>query len=207
MRIALLHGWGLDGAIWDRVLPLLAGHDCAVEDRGYFGPPTTVDAADLVVGHSLGALRALLAPPSGARALLALNGFDRFAAAPDFPAGTPPRVLDRMLARLTSDSAGVVADFRARSGAPPASLSPDAARLAEDLVLLRDADGRQRWQGPFARLDGADDPILSPAHRAACFTDHTGGAGQVLTGHGHLLPLTAPEACAAAILSLAERLA
>jgi pimeloyl-ACP methyl ester carboxylesterase len=51
-------------------------------------------------------------------------------------------------------------------------------------------------------LHGADDPILPPALRAAAFP---GAARVELAGHGHLLPLCAPQWCAAQIRTLHDR--
>ncbi|MFC3173817.1 alpha/beta fold hydrolase [Novosphingobium bradum] len=206
MKIALFHGWGFDRSIWDAVIPLLPGHDCEADNRGYFGTPATAGPADLAVTHSLGTLRALAAPPAGCRALLALNGFDRFAAGADFPAGVPLRVIDRMLARLDAAPAAVVGTFRETCGADAGPPIADPARLHADLALLRDGDGRGCWAGPLVLLEGAEDPIVSAGHRAACFADRPDARRHVLPGHGHLLPLTAPEACARAIAALAESL-
>lgn len=207
MKIALLHGWGFDAGLWDAVCALLPEFDCMADDRGYFGDSVATCGAELVVGHSLGGLRALLDPPAGCRAILAINGFDCFAARPDFAAGVPVRVLDRMVARLGTDADAVVSEFRARCGAGPAPAPARADSLARDLTALRDGDGRGRWSGPLALIAGGDDPILSPAHIAACFADRPEAERHLAQGHGHLLPLTAPDLCAAAIRSMAGQIA
>jgi pimeloyl-[acyl-carrier protein] methyl ester esterase len=201
MRVALLHGWAFDAALWDAVRPLLGELDCVADERGYLGATPRGAAAEVVVGHSLGVLRALLDPPEGMRALVAINGFDCFAARDGLPAGVAPRVLDRMRARLGSDAAAVVGEFCARCGAPDAPALADAARLAADLSLLRHGDGRGAWRGPLVLLDGAADPILTEAHRAACFADRTDAQRETVTDGGHLLPLTHPERCAMTIRS------
>ena len=206
MRIALLHGWGFDGSLWDAVIPLLDGLTCRADDRGYFGGSVDCGPADLAVTHSLGTVRALIAPPLGCRAVLAINGFDCFTARPGFPAGVAPRVVDRMLARLDRDPQATLAEFRTRCGAQPSPALADAAALRADLVLLREGDARGLWQGPLALLDGAADPIVAPTHQADCFADRPDVARQSLAGHGHLLPLTAPAACAEAIRRLAGSL-
>lgn len=206
MRIALLHGWGFDASLWQAVTPLLAGFDCRTDERGYFGPTQEAGAADLVVTHSLGTLRALAAPPPGCRGIVAINGFDCFAARADFPAGVPTRLLDRMLARLDSDAEATLNDFRARCGAPEAPTLADPHALRADLRLLRDGDGRGLWRGPLALLSGDADPIVTPAHQAACFADRADAVRGSVPGGGHLLPLTAPAECADAIRALAARL-
>lgn len=203
----MLHGWGFDATLWDAVAALLPEFDCVADDRGYFGEPVSPGGAELVVGHSLGALRALLDPPAGCRAIVAINGFDCFAARPDFPAGVPVRVLDRMVARLRTDADGVVSEFRMRCGTGRALSPARSTALAHDLAALRDADGRGKWAGPLALLSGSDDPILAPAHIAACFADRADAERSVAAGHGHLLPLTAPDLCATAIRTMTGSIA
>lgn len=206
MRIALLHGWGFDASLWQSVIPLLAEFDCRADDRGYFGAAQTAGTADLVVTHSLGTLRALAAPRPGCRGIVAINGFDCFAAHADFSAGVPTRLLDRMLARLDSDPEATLAEFRTRCGAPDAPTLADPDTLRADLQLLREGDGRGLWRGPLALLSGDADPIVTPAHQTACFTDRPDVIRGSVPGGGHLLPLTAPTECASAIRALAARL-
>lgn len=207
MRIAFLHGWSGDRALWSLLIPELAEFDCIADDRGYFGAPKTVDQADVVVAHSFGTMRALAAPPAGTRAMVAINGFDCFAARPDFPQGTPPRVLERMRTRLTADPLGTVTEFRQRCGglAPEQPLHPGP--LAEDLARLIAEDRRGVWAGPLLVIHGANDPILPPALQAATFADRGDARRLTLADHGHLAPLTAARTCAAAIRELIGQLA
>jgi pimeloyl-[acyl-carrier protein] methyl ester esterase len=201
--LRFLHGWALDGSVWAKVVPLLAEFDCRVDDRGYFGPSAEVAAGEIAVGHSFGAMRALAAP-GGMRALVAVAGFDCFAARDDFP-GTPARVIERMERRFEADPAAVVAEFRARCGLADSPPIADAAALRADLAALRAADRRGAARVPVTLLHAADDPIVPPAMAAAVFA---GAAERItLSAGGHLLPLTAPEACASAIRAAARRLA
>ncbi|MBC2670377.1 alpha/beta fold hydrolase [Novosphingobium piscinae] len=206
MRIAFLHGWSGDRALWSQLIPQLRDFTCLADDRGYFGAPAVVPAADIVVAHSFGTLRALARPPAGARALVAINGFDCFAARPDFPHGVAPRVLARMADRLAVDPAGTVAAFRARCGALPPDRAPEPVPLAEDLARLRGDDLRGRWTGPLVVIHGARDPIVPPALQAATFADRPDAIRLTLPDHGHLAPLTAALSCAGAIRALAARL-
>jgi len=201
--LRFLHGWALDGRLWEQVVPLLAGFDCRIDDRGYFGAAMAAPEGEIAVAHSFGTMRAL-AVPGGMRALVAINGFDCFAARDGFP-GVPPRVVERMLARFGAAQGAVVADFRARCGLGETPPLRDAAALGADLAAL----GQQDWRGacsvPVTVVQAANDPILPPAMQGAVFA----GAAERITlpDGGHLLPLTAPEACAAAIRGAAERLA
>lgn len=199
MRIAFLHGWSGDRALWSQLIPQLSEFECLADDRGYFGQPARVDRADLVVTHSFGTMRALAEPPAGTRGIVAINGFDRFAAAPDFPAGVPPRVLQRMQARLAEDPLATVSEFRKRCGALPSDRPLSLSPLAADLARLATEDRRGAWPGPLLVIHGANDPIVPPVLQAATFADRPDAERIVLTGHGHLAPLTAALSCATAI--------
>ncbi|MET0269823.1 MAG: alpha/beta fold hydrolase [Sphingomonas sp.] len=187
MTLLLLHGWGFDASLWNGIVAALPGRRTVRWDRGYFAAPMQADVAPvLAVGHSLGAL--LLAawlPPHVP--LVAINGFDRFAG----DDAVPPRLLDRMRARLTRSPQGVLDDFRARCGASPAPPIADAAALSADLdrlaTMAAPANGRR-----MLLLNGADDPILPRAMRAATFA----GAMRETAAGGHLLPVTHPGWCA-----------
>lgn len=199
MKIALLHGWSGDRALWSQLIPQLAGFDCHADDRGYFGQPVAVGQADLVIAHSFGTMRALAHPPHGTRAVVAINGFDCFTARPDFPAGVAPRVIDRMVQRLGTDPLGTVSEFRRRCGALPPDLPLSPEPLIADLDRLRGEDHRGAWTGPLLVIHGARDPIVPATLQAATFADRPDARRIVLDGHGHLAPLTAARSCAAAI--------
>lgn len=207
MRIAFLHGWSGDPALWSLLIPQLAEFTCLADDRGYFGTPATVGAADLVVAHSFGTIRALAAPPAGTRAIVAINGFDCFAARPDFPQGEAPRVLRRMQSRLAADPLATVTEFRRRCGGLAPDKPLDPAPLTEDLDRLIVEDRRGAWAGPLVVIHGARDPILPPALQAATFADRPDARRIVLPDHGHLAPITAARSCAAAIRTLIGELA
>jgi len=201
MILRFLHGWGFDASIWARVLPQLGEFVCRCDDRGYFGPAVEA-AGEIAVTHSMGALRAL-ASPGSTKALVAINGFDRFAAVDGFP-GVAPRVIARMRAQLAHDPHKVVDEFRQRVGGEPAPPVRNAAALEEDLAMLAQAD--LRWAKiPTILLHAADDPLLTTAMQATTFAGST--ERTTLDSGGHLLPVTRPEACAAAIRRAVERVA
>lgn len=210
MILLFLHGWAFDRTLWQGVTALLPQFDCRLADRGYFGAPQMPDCADDVIAitHSLGTMHLLAAPPPRCRGLVAINGFDRFSAAAGFP-GVAPRVLDRMIARLSENPEAVVCDFRQRCGtdAPVGPLAPEVLRA--DLALLRDGDCRAqaaRWHTPIVLLEAGDDPILPLALRSAVFASAPRVHRISQAAGGHLLPVTAPAACAAAIRKLVESL-
>ncbi|MGF7155959.1 alpha/beta fold hydrolase [Novosphingobium gossypii] len=198
MKLLFAHGWGFDRHFWTPLAALLPEWLHLIDDRGYFGAPhrPRVDGPCIAVTHSFGTMRLLAAPPPGLAGIVAINGFERFTAVPG-RAGVPVRVLDRMLRKFETDPRGVLTDFRRTCGA--ASDFPQIAPepLAADLLRLRDA-APPLPDVPVLAIHGGADPLLPPEMRAATFA----GAGVRRMDHaagGHLLPLEAPDLCAAAI--------
>lgn len=210
-RVLLVHGWGFGPAFWAPMRERLGWADVSVADLGFFGggqglAPTALASfcqgggPVLAVGHSLGFLwlASQVALPAGSF-LAGINAFGCFAARPDFSAGVAPRVLGRMAQGLDKAPLTVVNDFRARCGAAslPDDTELDVQALADGLALLREGDARARLAGMgacVAVLAGEDDPIVPPAMSRASLPAPL--APTWATG-GHLLPQTAPDACAA----------
>lgn len=210
LPLVLLHGWGFDASTWAPMRAHLDGWEIHADDAGYFGRAVAArrPPAYVAVGHSLGAMHGLEEAGGGCRGLVLINGFARFSATADFPQGVAPRVLDRMLARLTADPAAVVGEFRRRCGAevPVDAGALDGDALAAGLRHLREGDARAAWAGrrvPVSVLAGDADPVVAPALTAASF----GGEVVWCAGGGHLLPLTHPEWCASQIRTFARELA
>jgi pimeloyl-[acyl-carrier protein] methyl ester esterase len=202
MILRFLHGWAGGAGVWERLIPLLPEFDCRADDRGYFAEPRPVESGAIVVAHSFGAMRALAAP-GGMKALVAINGFDCFTARPGFPA-TPPRVVERMLARFDQDAQALVAGFRASVGVPETPPIRDAVALHADLAALRDDDRRAGVAVPVISLQAADDPIVPASVHPHLFAGAPAVERIDLAVGGHVLPETAPEACAAAIRRAVE---
>ncbi|MDK9723292.1 MAG: alpha/beta hydrolase [Sterolibacteriaceae bacterium MAG5] len=197
-RITLVHGWSYDASIWREVLPLLNGLDVEAADLGFFGKsalPQLCDAPRIAVGHSLGVLWWLALTDLPWAKLVAINGFPRFTAAADFPAGVAPRVLERMIKRFAVAPAAVLADFHTACGGAGPDLPADPAPLAAGLRTLGEADGRAvlatRLDDVLA-LAARDDAIVPAALSEAAF----GPRLEWLPQGSHLLPLTHPQACA-----------
>ncbi|MDX3905075.1 MAG: alpha/beta fold hydrolase [Pigmentiphaga sp.] len=204
LPLVLVHGWGFDASVWDALRAHLPGWTLHAADAGYFGEAVAEPRppAYVAVGHSLGAMRCLATTDRGCRGWVLINGFTRFSAADDFPAGVPVRVIDRMVSKLATDPAAVVNEFRRRCGAAPAAGVPNAAALAADLLQLRNGDARKEWAQrriPVCVLAGEADPVVAPALTRASFG--TSVAWQ--PDGGHLLPLTHPAWCAQRIRDFA----
>jgi pimeloyl-[acyl-carrier protein] methyl ester esterase len=189
--LVFVHGWGFDRTIWDPLRRALAGRPGAAIDLGYFGEPMLAmpEGPVVAVGHSFGALWLLRNRPAELRGFVAVNGFDRFPLS--------RRIVDRMLARFSAQPLAVLTEFRRRCGADAPPDGIDAGRLAADLVLLRDEDERAAATAlgcPILSLESEADPILDGPGFSGAPVEQA-----VLAGHGHLLPLTAPDWCAARI--------
>jgi pimeloyl-[acyl-carrier protein] methyl ester esterase len=193
--IAFLHGWGFDASFWQPVAERLPDFAKVFIDFGFFGQPhrPRLDRP-LVVGHSLGfawALANLERPWAGA---IAVNGFPRFTRAPDFVAGTPPRLVERMLTRFATEPETVTTEFLGRCGVESVDL--DGIRpqpLASALSWLGQCDERPRLAGlhcPLLALAGTRDPIVPEAMSRDGFPPES---LTLVEGAGHLLPLTHPE--------------
>ncbi|API58335.1 hypothetical protein BSL82_02605 [Tardibacter chloracetimidivorans] len=205
-----VHGWGFDAALWDAMRATLGGD---ASDLGYFGELREFgdDGRPFVaVGHSLAALLWLKALPPNCAGLVAINGFDRFAGEPGDPTAVPRRMVERMIARFRERPAQVLVDFRERCGAErPVTATLQTERLLQELEVLRDTDAREaarRLHCPVLVLHGNEDAILPPAMREAVFSGSRHVKRHALSGHGHLLPLTAPEWCAEHVRAFAQRL-
>ena len=202
--LCFVPGWAMPPGFWNRVQALL--------------PPELTAPADasarpvLAVGHSLGVMHLLAKPPKRLAGLVAINGFSRFSRARDHPHGVEARILRRMAQRLQLDPAATVTEFLARCGLPSTSpdLLLDLAELAAGLDLLQEGDGRGALAAlscPVLALAGGQDEIAAPALSRACFSGlrpiaDKRSALQWVEPGGHILPVTHPQACVAAILDL-----
>lgn len=224
--LLFVHGWAFDASVWTPLRAELADWPHAVADAGYFGAtPAVIDPVTgpitdpaiapitgpvIAIGHSLGVMRLLQSLPSNCVGVVSINGFPRFSAAPDFEAGVPRRMLDRMMKRLSTDPAAVVQDFRERCAEASALGEPRLEPLARDLELLRDDDQRDALAAlpvPLLILAGEDDPIVPAAMTQAAFGGRVGDERHDLEHGGHLLPVSDAPWCARHIAGFIARVA
>lgn len=206
--LLLVHGWGFDAAFWNPLQAALTDIDSIAWDLGFCGQPAApalpTDRPIIAVGHSLGFLWLLQERPCRWDKLVAINGFPRFTKSDDFPAGVPPRLLERMIGKLAGAPAAVTQDFLLRCGLDPAlypidDTALDADRLAWGLNGLAHWDQRQNCRADLV-LAGRNDPIVPAAMTEAAFAP----SPVEWQDGGHLLPLTAPDWCAAHLRGLLE---
>jgi pimeloyl-ACP methyl ester carboxylesterase len=81
--------------------------------------------------------------------------------------------------------------------------STDLAAIAQDLAGMVERYAGMRL--PVSVLYGRGDRILSPAEQGQALVAKLPGAKLTLMDGGHMLPVTAPEACAVFIRSVAEQ--
>lgn len=209
MRLLFIHGWGFAADFWDPLAALLPEFGQVRRDRGYFGKPSEplIEGPVVAVAHSFGAMWALRDPPAACRGLVAINGFDRFAAQGELP-GVPARVIDRMVARFGDEPVAVLAEFRRRCGSEAPFAAPNPELLREDLEALGNLDcSAISAQAPYPilSLQGAADTILPPALRAAAFGSAPRFERATHPSGGHLLPHTDSAYCARAIRAFVEQ--
>lgn len=207
-----VHGWAFDAAFWDPLRAALADWPQAACDAGYFGPahePATAGPV-IAVGHSLGVLRLLQRLPDHCIGLVSINGFARFSAAPDYAAGVPVRMLERMRKRLDGSPDDVLRDFRLRCGDDSRFGEPRLAVLQQGLEALRDEDQRAALAAlpvPLLTLAGGADLIVPADMTRAAFAARPDHELHWREQGGHLLPITDTGWCAAQIRGFAARLA
>jgi pimeloyl-[acyl-carrier protein] methyl ester esterase len=203
--LLFLHGWGFDASVWNDLRGHFPPQDTLAWDLGYFGPPSLpalpAGRPVLAIGHSFGLLWLLHRRNPNFSGLVSINGFTCFTQRPDFPAGTPPRLLQRMHARLPADPAAIVTNFRARCGVTTAlPAAPITERLSEGLDALQNWD--ERGAEITAALCGRQDEVATLEMSRACFSQT-----QILWHEGgHMLPLTAAAWCARQLTVLSDRL-
>jgi len=223
----LIHGAGASSAIWLMALARVArtAHAVAIDLPGH--GPSAVDGAaldgsrgltlgryrdavgelagalclgpSLLVGHSLGALVAIeaaLAWPDKVRGLVLCAAAPRLGVDPELA-----RLLRddpaRVVAWLADHALSPRAKPAIRRGFLAAGEPTPADVVRADFAIVRDTDLSARIGAlacPVTWLDGADDRIVPPV---------AGRPGEVVTlpDVGHLLPIEAPAAVAAAVLA------
>lgn len=148
--IALLHGWGLDGRVWDEVAGALASdfHVLCLDLPGYRGTPELADnsvaatadfllaqlpAGCTLVGWSLGALLAQLMATREAQKvarLVLVAGTPGFIQRPGWEAGQPPELLRTFSAAIQAQPGPALSRFVALINQGDAQAKTIARRLA-----------------------------------------------------------------------------
>jgi pimeloyl-[acyl-carrier protein] methyl ester esterase len=206
MRFVIVHGWGFHAGLWADMAAHLGEAEITLVDLGFLagGPKGSEDWPPdaIAIGHSLGALWLLKRGGGRFKALVSIQGFDRFC-----PYVAPSRVA-ALKRGLANDPGGAMQAFWRSCGAPGFAL-PEAlnvARLDEGLDWLMHWDAQAAkgdLECPVLALAARDDPIVPPAMSEAIWQ----GAGIVWSPDGgHVLPLKRPRWCARHVLEFAHTL-
>ena len=205
--LVLLHGWSANLGVWAALAASLArrfrviavdlpGHGKSDWDATASSPAAQAwrVAATLaplteryaLIGWSLGgqfALDLAAAMPAPIERLVLVNTTPRFLAAPGWPFGAPPALLQRLATRLARGQADAVAEFhqlqvrgnsprtaarvlKSLDGALASHGTAQPAALAHGLERLRDADLRPALpmvRVPALVVTGSHDRIIRPA--------------------------------------------
>lgn len=203
--LALLHGWGFGPEVWSAWAQAFPERPVALLDAGYFGPQRLELPHNpqgwVGIGHSVGFAR-LLGMDVPWRGLIGLGAFLRFCTAPGQDSGTPPQILDAMLARLESDPQDVLARFLRRCGLtgqrPALPSAQGCERLRQDLIFLRDLNlTPQTDLPPVLLLHAADDRIAPLALAEEARAQLPDARLRVFITGGHALPQTRSADCLA----------
>lgn len=211
MHFVFVHGWGFHAGIWRDLIPHLPGAEISLVDLGFVAgaPEGSSDWPEdaIAVGHSLGVLwllhraveRANASATLGFRALVSIQGFDRFC---------PPILRSRvagMRRELKRDAGATVGAFWRACGteafAPPSALNVD--RLDQGLGWLMDWDASEAKAGldcPMLALAARDDAVVPQAMTESIWDANIRWSQK----GGHVLPLKYPEWCARHVLDFAH---
>jgi len=210
--LVFLHGWGYGPCVWDAWTEAFADRPTLQLDAGYFGPECMDIAASLPtnaegwigVGHSFGFAK-LLGFNIPWRGLIGFGAFLHFCAKTDQNTGTPPELLDAMLARLDVAPAEVLRRFTKRCGQQSPENAPQDAsglrRLREDLLRLRDLDmllaspPLPQTTPPILLLHAEDDRIVPLALAREAQSTLPGAQLEIFKAGGHALPFTRTAHC------------
>ncbi len=212
--LVLLHGWGLDGAVWGPAVPYLdagpggrrrlsivdlPGHGFSPAPPEGFaleGAARAVAAAvppgAVWLGWSLGALVALAAALAGApvAGLILTGATPRFTRAPDWPAALEPAVLEAFAADLERDPEATLRRFL--------SLQTRGAEGARATLRALRSGGLRRAAAQPAALRGGLEVLRTADLRARLA--HLRIPVTVISGaRDTLVPPAASEALAAAV--------
>jgi pimeloyl-[acyl-carrier protein] methyl ester esterase len=208
--LVLIHGWGLDGAVWGPLAERLAvrrrlwivdlpGHGRSPPGAGGF---TLAGAARAVtqavpadaawLGWSLGALVAMAAALGGAAVpgLVLVGATPRFTRAPDWPHGVEPAVLEAFAVDLARDPEATLQRFLALQ-----TRGAEGARAT--LRALRAGSLRRGAPHPQALRGGLE--VLRTCDLRACLADLAVPVTAIAGERDTLVPAAASAALAAAV--------
>jgi pimeloyl-[acyl-carrier protein] methyl ester esterase len=196
MHLVLVHGWGLHAGIWRNFAEQFPVARLTLVDLGFIagGPQDRASWPDdaIAIGHSLGVLWLLQKGDAPFRALVSIQGFDRFCP------HVPPARVAAMKRGLARDAFGTMQAFWRSCGipdfAPAEALNVASLEEGLDWLMHWNAEAaKKKLQCPVLTLASKDDPIVPKSMSEAVW-----GAEKVVWSQeaGHVLPLKHPHWCA-----------
>lgn len=227
--LVLIPGWAATARVWDGVRAAAAPSGAVTvtpwwrlldaQDRAAACAMPEGGAPAVLAGWSLGALLALhaaLEHPAAVHGLVLVSATARFTRAPGVP-GADPRAVRAMRAVLLRDRPRCLDAFFTTCLEPLVDRAlADSLRAAAEPIRTADLDRGLEYllatdllphvsalTAPAVILHGDQDAVipLDCAQTLQARLPHARGI--TLRGHGHALPLSAPEAIAQAIRSIA----
>lgn len=157
-NLTLLHGWGLNGAVWNGVREALAERftlhiiDLPGHGRSHGAPVTTLDAIVDALTHAMPARSHLLGWSLGGHAAMALahryparvdrlisvSATPRFVAGDDWPHGKQPGILADFAKRLSTNYLATMRNFLALQALNQPEMR-DVIRILQEAVVAHGA--------------------------------------------------------------------
>lgn len=202
----MIPGWASNEGCWGTISGSLRERGHEVVHHPWKAPIVDDAAPSLLVGWSLGALRALEFAGSTRQALglVLLSGTARFTGEGNHP-GISERVLDRMRRKLPIQRDAVLEDFSRNcfhpAGDDPARVawleetadeSMDSLEAGLEALATLDLRGvPEQLECPALVIHGSEDRIIPPGAGRALAGCLSGARYHELAGVGHALPLVA----------------
>ena len=178
--LVLLHGWGMNAAVWEGLPASLVGGTIPIELPGHGSCPLPETATDLAawadtclaaaperavwLGWSLGGLVALAAAlrvPRRVAGLILMTATPRFIQAPDWPAAMAEKALGQFHDGLLVDPAGTLDRFLALQVRGSAAARETLRTLRRELAARQAPDPRALALGLDLLRDGDVRPRLA----------------------------------------------
>lgn len=198
MKLVLVHGWGFHSGVWEKLIPLLDGHEIYCIDLGFMrgGPRASneMPADSICIGHSFGVMWLLKHGPWPVQGLVSIAGFDCM------HKYVPQDVLDAMRDGMLKDPRSQMKNFAKNGGFAglESNGDPDFGGLRGGLDWISTWDTCEKLKNlgaPVMALAARDDRVVRQEMTEAIW----GSGAAELHWHedgGHILPLSEPEWCA-----------
>ena len=209
MKLVLVHGWGFHSGVWEKLIPLLDGHEIYCIDLGFMrgGPRASneMPTDSICIGHSFGVMWLLKHGPRPIRGLVSIAGFDCL------HKYVPKDVLKAMRDGMLNNPREQMKSFAQNGGFAglESNGDPDFGGLRGGLDWISTWDEGEELKNlgaPVMALAARDDRVVRQEMTEAIWGEGVAELHWHEDG-GHILPLTEPEWCAQHINKFADDIA